>query len=248
MSEDASSWHHAMRLFVMEPKLKWQTQVRVTSTRHRWLWFMSSVLLVLTQLLVLLSFAASLSFKRCTSGANCLSGSYCAGRFVTQPAADPFNDLDQAVILKGTCMSCSSRLPDGIEVPDLLEVACEPLMGPSSTCFDACASTCLASFPGVAQLKLADAAAGRFDISDYAHSLHTLGGDANVRMFLTVQSVLEQCTSCSSSMRTAKKYLTQSESERAGCMSRTAALRGWRLCDSPTPASRALWQSSMPLA
>ena len=81
IQEEPSSWHHAMRLKVLLPS---------TAPKVKIVWFVSSYLLIFTQIIVLLSFNTSLSFKRCTIAADeCLGGSYCSGTKFLQQHQDP---------------------------------------------------------------------------------------------------------------------------------------------------------------
>ena len=140
--EAAASWHHAMRLFLLMPRLvdpegTDDRATMVTPTWQRIAWFVSSVVLVFTQLLVLLSFASSLSFKRCIDGKACMRGSLCSGRFLQAPYVDPLDTTGTRLLRRGMCVSCSSAAPSGNEVPNLLEDVCDSMMSADS-CFVGC--------------------------------------------------------------------------------------------------------------
>ena len=116
LKEPASSWHHAMRFFLLMDE--------TATPLRRVMWLMSSFMLVAMQLLVLLAFASTLAYKRCLvpGGSECLRGQYCGGRALhpTTPSV-----LDKSIeVSRGTCVSCSSSLPNGAEVPGMLEEMC----------------------------------------------------------------------------------------------------------------------------
>lgn len=108
--------HHAMRLMVLNAE---------NSTFDRVAWYLSSLVLVFTQVLVLVAFTSSLSFKRCTSSEDCLVGSYCAGKLMFKQMEDGMpSTLAGGMISKGSCFPCGSRAADGVEVLKLLENTC----------------------------------------------------------------------------------------------------------------------------
>ena len=88
---------------------------------------------------VMLSFSTALSFRRCMSSSDCNPASYCAGLSTAPTMVDPLNT--STVIHRGYCLGCSSRYPDELHVPALLDDICAPATS-SESCLSDCMTTC----------------------------------------------------------------------------------------------------------
>lgn len=237
INEDASSWHHAMRIFVLG--------IAPDTPFNRVNWFMSSALLILVQMLVLLSFVSSLSFKRCVDQSQCLNGRFCAGRHLFDADRDPYATSDVIHrVNRGTCFDCSSSLL-GREVPGLLDELCAPNITSSATsygahgfhptddnadCLAACSSGCVPTLPAHtfdfsnAQRSCAGACAATCAaklatpkavlLFASAQDEADTGYDAaNFNLYLTWRSVREQCQQCQPSVLAGRSYRTTGEVE-----------------------------------
>ena len=87
----------------------------------------------------MLSFSSALSFRRCMSSSDCNPASYCAGLSTAPTMVDPLNT--STVIHRGYCLGCSSRYPDELHVPALLDDICAPATS-SESCLSDCMTTC----------------------------------------------------------------------------------------------------------
>jgi hypothetical protein len=87
----------------------------------------------------MLSFSSAPSIRRCMSSSDCNPASYCAGLSTAPTMVDPLNT--STVIHRGYCLGCSSRYPDELHVPALLDDICAPATS-SESCLSDCMTTC----------------------------------------------------------------------------------------------------------
>ena len=122
VDEEATSWHHAMRLFVLGGMEDAPVFVRVS-------WFASSFLLIAVQCIVMFSFSGALSYKRCMADADCPKGRMCAARSFSPSVADPF-DPQGIPLPRGVCFECVADLDaptSGSCLPYACRASCRPL-------------------------------------------------------------------------------------------------------------------------
>ena len=222
LKEPPTSWHHVVRMRVLDAS---------TSQRTKFLWFSSGQLLVLIQWVVMLSFSSALSIRRCMSSSDCNPASYCAGLSTAPTMIDPLNA--SAVIHRGYCLGCSSRYPDELHVPALLDVICAPATN-SESCLSDCMTTCTGN-PGdryitapaktrvhASAFTAAEHACSEQCASSCKSALSQPGKAAAALssaeiagepLFSTWLSIVDQCRSCDASVREGVRFATPAEAE-----------------------------------
>ena len=234
LKEPPTSWHHVVRMRVLDAS---------TSQRTKVIWFSSGLLLVLVQWAVMLSFSSALSIRRCMSSSDCNPASYCAGLSTAPTMVDTLNA--SAVIHRGYCLGCSSRYPDELHVPALLDVICAPATN-SESCLSDCMTTCTGNPGGtyitaptktrvhVSVFTAAEHACSEQCASSCKSALSQPGRDtaaaralssaeiASEPLFSTWLSIVDQCRSCDASVREGVRFATPAEAENLNVLKMSA--------------------------